>query len=271
MIDWSHKWIARVYQVLKIAVILLRKWSFPTWIKFWISFKPETIVDINEVKLFVRTKNFFAKATDISMAYECIIRDDYQLRKLNPPKNSVIIDIGSHIGSFSIIASKKYTDSKIFSFEPSPNNYSLLKKNMNLNKTKNVKIFNKAVTSHTKGIEIFFNPLNSALNTMYGKNGKSARIPSTTLKNIFTKNKIRKCNFLKMDCEGAEYDIILNTPVSVLKKIDTMVIEYHNPEYFGIKEKKYTPKNLINHLKESGFMCKVDQVKSYQGVITATH
>lgn len=270
MIDWTYKWIARVYQVIRIAVILSRKWPFSVWAKFWISFKPETMVRINDVKLFIRTNNIFAKATDISMAYECILRDDYQLKNLDVPEKGVIIDVGAHIGSFSIIASKKYPQSKVFSFEPSPNNHSLLKKNIDVNKAKNVSAFNKAVTSHTQGIEIYFNPLNSALNTMYGKNGKSTKIPSTTLKDILTKNKIKKCYFLKMDCEGAEYDILLNTSTNVLKKINQMAIEYHSPEYFGIKEKNYNLRNLISHLKKSGFRCRVNKVKSYQGVITAT-
>jgi len=271
MIELLHRWIARIYQVLKISIILLKKWPLPVWIKFWITIKPETLVQINDVKLFVRTKNIFTKTTDISMVYECILRDDYQLRNLNPPKESVIIDIGAHIGSFSIMASKKFSQSNILSFEPSPDNYSLLKKNVRIDKLENITIFNKAVTSHTQGIKIHINPLNSALNTMYGNIGKSIKIPSTTLKEIFTKNKINKCYFLKMDCEGAEYDIILNTPINILKKINKMVIEYHNPEYFGIKEKNYNLKNLIQHLKNSGFTCKINKVKSYQGVITATH
>ena len=58
---------------------------------------------------------------------------------------------------------------------------------------------------------------------------------SISLKRIFDDNQIERCNFLKLDCEGAEYEIIKNLPSSYFEKIDKMVIEYHmadtHPEF----------------------------------------
>ena len=74
---------------------------------------------------------------------------------------------------------------------------------------------------------------------------------------------------MKMDCEGAEYEILLNTKKTIFDMIDKIVCEYHEPNYFGIKEKAYNPKNLIKHLKENGFDVKIKKINFYQGMLYA--
>ena len=44
---------------------------------------------------------------------------------------------------------------------------------------------------------------------------------------IFDNNNITNCDFLKLDCEGSEYEIIKNLPTEYFKKIKKMIIEYH--------------------------------------------
>ena len=47
------------------------------------------------------------------------------------------------------------------------------------------------------------------------------------IQNIFEENNISHCNFLKLDCEGAEYEILCNLPTKYFKKIDKIVMECH--------------------------------------------
>ena len=100
MLMHLYRRITQAHEVLKVSIALFRMWPFAAWIRFWITTKPETIVNVNGIKLAVRTKNFFTRIADVSMAYECVIRDDYNLRGLKPHKESFIIDIGAHIGYF---------------------------------------------------------------------------------------------------------------------------------------------------------------------------
>lgn len=260
--------ITQVYGVARVTAHLLRLWPFNAWLNFWTTNEAETIVDINGIKLVIRTKNLFTKSTDISMAYECIIKDDYKLRYLNAD-GGFILDIGSHIGSFSLAAAKKFPKAKILCFEPSPANYAILKKNIELNRFRNVNAFNKAVSSSQQEISFYPNPVNSAADSVYKSKGFSVKVPSISLKKIFKDNAIKKCAFVKMDCEGAEYDILLNTNHKTLKKIKSMVIEYHVPHYFGIENKEYNIKKLVAHLAKSGFRCALKKVKHYQGFLIA--
>lgn len=260
--------ITQAYEVVKVAIYSLRLWPLSIWLNFWTTNRAETVVDINGIKLIIRTKNFFTKSTDISMAYECIIKDDYKLSNLNAD-SGFIIDIGAHIGSFSLAAAKKFPMARILCFEPSPANYKTLKKNIELNKFQNIRAFNKAVSSTNKEISFYLDPINSAANRIYASKGFSVKVPSITLEAMFKGNAIKKCAFVKMDCEGAEYDILLNTSHKTLKKIQSMIIEYHVPKYFGIEHKEHNIKNLMKHLAKSGFKCTLKKKKHYQGFLIA--
>ena len=53
------------------------------------------------------------------------------------------------------------------------------------------------------------------------------KINAITLQDIFEKHRLEKIDFLKMDCEGAEYEIIMNAPSSILNKIQKISTEIH--------------------------------------------
>ena len=51
-----------------------------------------------------------------------------------------------------------------------------------------------------------------------------------------------------MDCEGAEYDILLNTPAEVLRQSKVISMEFHD-----LREQGYAPQQLVSHLEAAGF------------------
>ena len=62
---------------------------------------------------------------------------------------------------------------------------------------------------------------------MFSQSSHSVMIDSVSLQKFFDENQIEYCDFLKLDCEGAEYEIIKNLPLEYFKKIDKIIIEYH--------------------------------------------
>ena len=96
-------------------------------------------------------------------------------------------------------------------------------------------------------VKLFLNE-DDAGHSMFSESSKSVNVDSTSLKQIFDDNNIEYCDFLKLDCEGAEYEIIKNLPSEYFKKIKKMVIEYHmadtHPELL---------KELIKKLKAENF------------------
>ena len=77
----------------------------------------------------------------------------------------------------------------------------------------NVKVFNYVVTSES-GFQPFYLSSNSGWSSIYNergaKNGKMIQVDSTSLSMLFEKCKLNAIDLLKIDIEGAEYDILLN-------------------------------------------------------------
>ncbi|OGH19222.1 MAG: hypothetical protein A3D74_04960 [Candidatus Levybacteria bacterium RIFCSPHIGHO2_02_FULL_37_13] len=169
----------------------------------------------------------------------------------NIQNNTVVIDIGAHIGAFSLLAATKYTESHIFAFEPSIENFSLLNKNVKANNlSKRISTFNIAVTDgKKKTVTLYEHPSNLGMHSVIfdynlGEKGQRQEVLATTLDRIFSENKIKNCHLLKLDCEGAEYGILFAASENTLEKINNIVMEYNDYEKIE-KLKKF--------LKDAGF------------------
>jgi len=148
-------------------------------------------------------------------------------------KNATIIDIGANVGFFTMFAASQYPDCTIYSYEPIYSNFQQLVKNKELNNTKKIHCFHRAVCGHNGMIKINFNKTDSFTTaaTIISGNGDdntdSVDVSCMKLSDIFKENNIENCDLLKLDCEGAEYDILYNTPKEILNKIDQIAIEVH--------------------------------------------
>jgi len=165
-------------------------------------------------------------------------------------KNDVVVDIGAYIGDFTLYAARRAR--VVYAYEPLPDNYNLLLRNIKLNSLDNVKAFNLAVSGSrgTKSLYIPIRGLQSA--SLYRLSDVEyiyhITVHSVTLEDVLEENSIEKVDLLKMDCEGCEYDALLNTPFRVLRRIRRISLEWHGtPEGIrGFIE-------LKNILKQVGF------------------
>lgn len=150
------------------------------------------------------------------------IKHDYYLDDLG--LEGTVIDIGAHKGLVSCYIAKKYPKVKVYSYEPVRENYDALLKHIELNNLSNVIPHNMAVTNDGRDVEIFTDPYNnSGGSTLYGK-GNAQKVKSTTLLDIFSAYNIESLALLKIDCEGAEFEI-LDTPL--LGNIKRLRGEFH--------------------------------------------
>src|SRR3989344_3542063 len=96
----------------------------------------------------------------------------------------------------------------------------------------------------------------SPFNVLYGATKSPAQafsqINCLSLKDIFDANSISVCHLLKMDCEGAEYEILYNAPDECFKKIKEIRLEYHNHE----SSQNNNGECLKNFLEKKGFTVK---------------
>jgi FkbM family methyltransferase len=166
---------------------------------------------------------------------EALIGDEYGLRSIDFKEGDVFLDIGANVGSVSIMMAKKYPFLKIYSYEAHPVNYNNLVKNINENKVYNITAFNKAVSSKDDDfIEISMNLDNTGASNAYTDPKKypdlytePVKVPTISLDKIIQTHAIDSLKYLKMDCEGAEFDILENSELFKTIPIESIGIEIH--------------------------------------------
>ena len=118
--------------------------------------------------------------------------------------------------------------------------------NLKSNKIENVVTINSAVAKTKGTVTIYLNEDDSG-HSMYNFNGSPIEVKSISLENFINEN-IDQCNYLKMDCEGAEYEIIDSLSENSFKKIQKICLEYH-----FASSKPILLQNLIQKLKSQSY------------------
>ena len=169
-----------------------------------------------------------------TMYHEIFVQDDYRLVHNERVEDRNVLDIGGNIGAFSLLAS--YLGAKkVVCVEPISTTYQSLLENIEQAKITNITPL-KNVVSEVSGdlVKISLNN-HSGLNSMFNVENDFETIESITLTEAlshFDSDDI----LLKIDCEGAEYDILLNATEEDMSRITEIVMELHtdlNPKYKG--------------------------------------
>ena len=205
------------------------------------------------VTFTLHTRNgveFTTTAEGFGSIYECWLSKEYfpQMPYALPEK-ARIVDIGASIGLFTLYVAAQYPRSRVFSYEPVPDSFELLIDNVRRNHFENrVKASNAAVSS-TGGESTFHVGNHNVLASLFAKGGQSLTVKTLTLDDIVSE--VGKIDFLKLDAEGAEYEILLKAKLTTLKKISAISLEYHD---------HITPHNhseILKTLENNGFKTKI--------------
>jgi len=161
--------------------------------------------------------------------------------KIEP--GSTVIDVGANIGVFSLYAAR-CNAKRVYAFEPNKESYEVLIKNIKVNNLENIIIpFNLAVgplDGELISIPKNSSPYNKTFQSKTGEHDYDI-VETISLPSFISKYEIDKIDFLKMDCEGAEYSIIYSMSEENFKLITTFRLEDHIPE-----EKEKLVKFFIN-------------------------
>jgi FkbM family methyltransferase len=124
----------------------------------------------------------------------------------------VVIDIGAHVGYFTLLAAKNTgTTGKVYSFEPEPNNHDLLTKNIEINEYQNIVATKMAVSDRTGSSELYLTALDSGRHSLFHHNlpeQGSAAVETTTLDFFLESQGWPQIDLIKIDVEGAEATVL---------------------------------------------------------------
>lgn len=167
-------------------------------------------------------------------------------------KGDVFVDVGAHIGYFSLMAALKIGNRGcVFAFEPAPVNFHLLLRNINLNKFQNITAIRKAVFDKKKKINLYFSKTNTGDHRVFdsGDNRNFLKIEAINLDDFFDKRNER-IDFIKIDVQGSEIKVLEGMKKILKKEKLKMFIEFWP---YGIKMNGDDPKRLLDLILKNGF------------------
>lgn len=157
-----------------------------------------------------------------------VLVDQYHLPPPNAeiPNNAIILDLGSNIGLTIAHMKHLYPDATIYGYEMNVENFLLAKRNTSY--FNRVYVFNNAiwindqVVSYSKSSD--FDAYSISKNT---NKGEQIDVQGITIPSIIKQHNLSNIDYIKMDIEGAEKDILIQEDLSWLRIVKALNIEMH--------------------------------------------
>lgn len=236
----ENRWL-RIMNKILITFRTVKNFSVAIRDYLKLSQSPTIILDLySGLKVKLRSNT-----VDAHEAVTILSGQEYPFRLLESvlSQGALVLDIGAHLGSFSLYLKAKRPDLQIYCFEPAADNFQLLSDNVALNSLLDLKLFPIAIAGKTG--TVFLNTLSLDSNA-YALGQEGQPVPALDLDSLMEQEKITRIDLIKMDCEGAEYDILAN-----FKKINlaqALMLEYHR------KDEKFDDRYIIDLMQKNGFI-----------------
>jgi FkbM family methyltransferase len=163
--------------------------------------------------------------------------EDFMFMWLKPEKGEVLVDIGAHIGKYTLTTAKIVGDEGIvIAIEPNLENYQILQKNIEINNIKNVIALNLVAWDKDCILKLFTGHLaghhSTKINWKLGANKVKAR----AMDNVLRENGIKKVDWIKIDVEGAEWEVLCGLRETIDEKRPRIIAEVSYENIDRIKE-----------------------------------
>ena len=150
-------------------------------------------------------------------------------------RGETVIDIGANVGLFAACAANLSRTGKVYCFEPSRDNFARLQYHQKSNDLENMVLVNKGLSDKVETIKLYTLEENCGAHSIILNKGdglnfvaeKYETIECVPLQQVFDEYAIERCHFLKIDCEGAEMNILSALPDDYFRRIDRIALEYH--------------------------------------------
>ena len=178
--------------------------------------------------------------------------------RFTPKEGDTVIDIGAHIGRYTITSSKQVGKTgKVVAIEADPDNFQLLKRNIVLNNLTNVLPLNYAVFSTRTRMKLYEQSASAKYNSLMlaraAKTKNYVEVNADTLDSILKQNGINQVNWIKIDVEGAEFEVLKGSIRTLSSENVSLFIEIHNiddPSHYN---------NIVDFLKYHNYEITFEQ------------
>lgn len=175
-------------------------------------------------------------------------------------RDMTFVDVGANVGYFTLLAAS--LGARVVAYEPTPEVYTRLRENIELNGLQNVTLMNAAVAEKAGTLTFHQSPDDPEANSIFGE-GECIQVQAVALDDDLSRRDIRQVDLLKIDAEGAE-PLVLAGAAKLLSSEHppVMVIEV-NP--YCLRNAGSSAEALLELIKSSGYRCIEIEIASYRG------
>jgi len=208
----------------------------------------EKTVRVGDFKVRVRRLT-----SDEVFVVNIIERLEYTRDGFDIGPGETVIDIGGNIGTFALLAARHAA--RVITIEPNSDNFSRLQANLARNGASNVTALQAAVAKESGTVTLQcaaeggYHTISAGI--IDGGVVSVETVRALTLTEIFDTYQVDRCDFLKLDCEGAEYEILLNLPITYLQRVSRIALEWHGVEDPAVRRSQSN--SLVERLVSAGF------------------
>ena len=149
----------------------------------------------------------------------------------------IVLDIGANVGATALYFSQVFPNAAIYAFEPAPDNFAVLEKNAaNCDR---IRAFNFALGARDETLELYAsdNPINFGGYSLHATGSDTSQkisIPVRSVAAVLSELSLTSVDVIKVDTEGAEWDILTAFPESVLRSAKYITGELHGNKDFAL-------------------------------------
>ena len=198
--------------------------------------------ELRKFKMLKYNYEFYSRNNNDDFHIMTFHENDIIEHMFTPKEGDIVIDVGAHIGPYTLVASKSVgLKGKVVAIEAAPDNFDILNRNIQLNKMTNVITLNYAAYSKenkiklyllTKGEEESSHTIFNTVVTERAHNEKKfVEVQANTLDYLLQLSGIKheQVNWIKIDVEGAEFDVLKGAKNILSKSSNiSLLIEIHN-------------------------------------------
>ncbi len=181
--------------------------------------------------LAIETFGGFAVAYRRGTADESVIQHSFDndiffagMPQYRPQASDIIVDVGAHIGTFSLLAARFASEGQVYSIEASQDTFNFLRINTALNPGLTISPVHLALSSEDGVVTLHHDAGNWGHSIVKQLSSKSETVASQSLDSFFAQHAIRSCDFIKFNCEGAEFPVLYAASEHTLAAIRRMLI-----------------------------------------------
>jgi FkbM family methyltransferase len=236
-----------VLTLIALSLLMINSRQIDRRVRFWLTGK----VKIDGLTFYLNPKDGYL--TQVVLSYGTYEPEETRVFRSKCRPGDTVIDVGANVGWYTIIASKFVgNNGRVIAFEPEPENFAILKRNVLANGCDNVTLEQKALSNAAGELTLYLDEANKGRHsTVLDWKGKTIKVEALRLDD-YLENRFKKVDFVKIDVEGAEPMVLEGMKRAVESNPAIRLVVEFAPERWVAAG--HQPEQFLDDLIKQGFL-----------------